>query len=147
MLKSRIAILSGALLLISSAVAETLIKESEAQLPVSPVTSLELRAITRGPGIRILSPDMASQKVTSPFPLRIAFEPHGGARIDLATVKVTYLRSSGIELLDRVRNGLSEKGIDIAAAEVPPGEHQIRISVQDSEGRQSNTMLYLNVAK
>ena len=49
--------------------------------------------------------------------------------------------------LDRVRGGLSEKGIDLAAAEAPPGEHQIRVTVQDSEGRQTTTLLTLKVVR
>lgn len=47
----------------------------------------------------------------------------------------------------RVKAGLSAGGIELAGAEVPPGEHQIRVTVQDSEGRQSSTVLQLNVVK
>ena len=137
-------ILAG-MLLATSALAETLIKESEARLPPAPVTAT--RSITRGPGIRILSPDAGGQSLASPFPLRIAFEPHGGAKIDLSTVRLTYLRSPSVDLTERVKAGLSEKGIDLKAAEVPAGEHQIRVSVQDSDGRQSNVVLNLNVTR
>lgn len=127
-----------------AAAAATLIKESEAKLPPAPATALETRGITRGPGVRVVSPESA---VTSPFPLRLAFEPRGGARIDLSSVKVIYLRSPTIDLLERVRGGLSEKGIDLEAAEAPPGEHQIRVTVQDSEGRQTTTLLTLKVVR
>ena len=139
-------ILAG-MLLATSAVAETLIKESEARLPPAPATATATRSITRGPGIRILSPDAGSLSLASPFPLQIAFEPHGGAKIDLSTVRLTYLRSPSVDLTERVKAGLSEKGIDLKAAEVPPGEHQIRVSVQDSDGRQSNVVLNLNVTR
>ncbi len=139
-------ILAG-MLLATSALAETLIKESEARLPPAPVTATATRSITRGPGIRILSPDAGSLSLASPFPLQIAFEPHGGAKIDLSTVRLTYLRSPSVDLTERVKAGLSEKGIDLKAAEVPPGEHQIRVSVQDSDGRQSNVVLNLNVTR
>ena len=139
-------ILAG-MLLATSAVAETLIKESEARLPPAPATAAATLAITRGPGIRILSPDAGSLSLASPFPLQIAFEPHGGAKIDLSTVRLTYLRSPSVDLTERVKAGLSEKGIDLKAAEVPPGEHQIRVSVQDSDGRVSNAVLNLNVVR
>lgn len=139
-------ILAG-MLLASSAMAETLIKESEARLPPAPATGPATRSITRGPGIRILSPVAGSQSLASPFPLQIAFEPHGGAKIDLSTVRLTYLRSPNVDLTERVKPGLSEKGIDLKAAEVPPGEHQIRVSVQDSDGRVSNAVLKLNVVR
>ena len=135
------------ILLTTGATAEILIKESEARLPPAPATSKATRSITRGPGIRILSPGAGSQAIVSPFPLQIAFEPHGGAKIDLATVRLTYLRSPNVDLTERVKAGVSDRGIDLKAAEVPPGEHQIRVSVQDSDGRQSNVVLNLNVAK
>ena len=60
---------------------------------------------------------------------------------------MTYLRTPNINLLDRVRGGLSEKGIDLVAAEAPPGEHQVRLTVQDSEGRQTSVLLNLNVVR
>lgn len=139
-------ILAGTLLA-TSAQAEILIKESEARLPPPLVATTATRAITRGPGIRVLSPETGSQSLASPFPLRIAFEPHGGAKIDVSTVRLTYLRSPTVDLTERVKAGLSEKGIDLKAAEVPSGEHQIRVSVQDSDGRVSNVVLHLNVAR
>lgn len=146
MLKPAVSFLFG-LLLVAGATADTLIKESEARLPPAPVAAPASRSITRGPGIRILSPDTGSPSLASPFALQIAFEPHGGAKIDLSSVKLTYLRSPNVDLTERIKAGLSEKGIDLKAAEVPPGEHQIRVSVQDSDGRISNAVFKLNVAK
>jgi hypothetical protein len=135
-----------AVLLINHAFADVLIKEAEARLPAAaPVPAS--RAITRGPTIRVLSPDVTAKSLSSPFPLRIAFEPHGGAKIDPASVKLTYLRIPNIELADRIRNGLTEKGVDLGSAEVPPGEHQIRVTVNDSEGRQSSVVINLSVVK
>ncbi len=143
-MKIGISILAG-MLLAAGVSAEPLIKESEARLP--PANTVATRAITRGPGIRILSPEVGSLTVTSPFQLRIAFEPRGGAKIDPATVKVMYLRTPEVDLTERVKSGLSEKGIDLKSAEVPPGDHQLRVTVQDSEGRQSNALLNLTVVK
>jgi len=143
MLKAGLTLLCG-LLMATSVVAEVLIKESEAKLPPAQATTPATRAITRGPGIRLVAPEGA---VVSPFPLRVVFEPRGGAKIDLSSVTMTYLRTPNVNLLDRVRGGLSEKGIDLVTAEAPPGEHQVRLTVQDSEGRQTSTLLNLNVVK
>lgn len=142
-MKAGLTLLCG-LLMATSVAAEVLIKESEAKLPPAPATAPATRAITRGPGIRVVSPEGA---VVSPFPLRVVFEPRGGAKIDLSSVTMTYLRTPNVNLLDRVRGGLSEKGIDLVTAEAPPGEHQVRLTVQDSEGRQTSTLLNLNVVK
>jgi hypothetical protein len=140
------ALFAMAVLLANPASADVLIKESEARLPAA-VPPPASRAITRGPTIRVLAPDVAAKSLTSPFPLRIAFEPHGGAKVDPSSVKLTYLRSPSIELVDRVKSGLTERGVDLASAEVPPGEHQIRVTVNDTEGRQSSVVLNLSVVK
>ena len=108
---------------------------------------LSTRAITRGPGIRVISPDPAQGAVKGAFELKVAFEAHGGAKVDPASVKVTYLKAAPVDLLDRVKAGLSASGIDLAGAEAPPGDHQIQISVQDTDGRRSTTVLRFSVVK
>lgn len=146
MTKRPFVLIFAAVVFSSGVAAATLISDAEAKLP-APAKVVATRAITRGPGIKVVSPDASADKIASPFPLRIAFEPRGGSKIDLSSVKLTYLKSPNVELLDRVKGGLSEKGIELANAEVPAGEHQIRVTIQDSEGRQTSTILTLNVVK
>lgn len=124
----------------------TLIKPDEAKLPAA-AGGLATRGITRGPAIKQVSPDPSAELVKAPFDLQVAFEPRGGAKIDLSSVKVTYLKASPVNLLPRVKPGLTETGISLAGTQVPPGEHQIEISVQDSEGRQASKVIMLNVGK
>ncbi|CAG0981086.1 hypothetical protein RHDC4_01887 [Rhodocyclaceae bacterium] len=135
----------GLLALSASSHAFKLINDEEAALPAA--ATMTTRGITRGPGIKLLSPDPAAAAVKAPFNLKVAFEPRGGAKIDPASVKVSYLKATPVDLLERVRPGLSEAGIELAGAEVPPGEHQIQVSVQDSEGRKASTVIRLTVAK
>lgn len=123
----------------------TLIKNDEAKQPPAGGV-LATRGISRGPGVKVVSPD-PSASVTSPFNLKVVFEPRGGAKIDTSAVKVTYLRATPVDLLPRVKAGLTEQGLALEGAETPPGEHQIQISVQDSEGRVTNTVVQLNVVK
>lgn len=123
----------------------TLIKNDEAKLP-SASGVLATRGISRGPGVKVVTPDPAAA-ISSPFNLKIAFEPRGGARIDPAATRVTYLKATPVDLLPRVKSGLSEQGLVLEGAETPPGEHAIQISVQDSEGRVTNTVIQLNVVK
>jgi hypothetical protein len=129
-----------------SAQAQVLITEKEAALPAGSAT-IATRAITRGPAIKVVSPDPASAEVKSPFALKIGFEPRGGAKIDPASVKVVYLKSPSVDLIDRVKVGLTEKGIALEAAQAPVGEHQIRVTVQDSEGRQTSQLIAFTVVK
>lgn len=127
-----------------SAQAVTLIKADEAKLPAA-AGALNTRGITRGPAIKVLTPDLSSLR--SPFDLQVAFEARGGAKIDPAATKIIYLKATPVDLLPRVKSGLSETGLTLPGAETPPGEHQIQISVQDSEGRTSQAVITLNVVK
>lgn len=127
-----------------SAQAFTLIKADEARLPAA-AGALNTRGISRGPAIKVLTPDLSSLR--SPFDLQVAFEARGGAKIDPAATRIIYLKATPVDLLPRVKSGLSESGLTLPGAETPPGEHQIQISVQDSEGRSSQAVITLNVVK
>ena len=127
-----------------SAEAVTLIKADEAKLPPA-AGVVATRGISRGPAIKVLTPDLAS--LTSPFDLKLAFEARGGAKIDPAATKVIYLKAKPVDLMPRVKSGLSESGLELPGAETPPGEHQIQIIVQDSEGRSSQVVVTLTVVK
>ena len=135
---------AAGLLISFSTHAFTLIKAEEAKLPAA-AGALNTRGISRGPAIKVLTPDLSA--LTSPFELKLAFEARGGAKIDPAATKVTYLKATPVDLLPRVKSGLSESGLVLPGAETPPGEHQIQISVQDSEGRTTQTVITLNVVK
>ena len=113
-------ILAG-MLLATSALAETLIKESEARLPPAPATATATRSITRGPGIRILSPDAGSLSLASPFPLQIAFEPHGGAKIDLSTVCLLYTSDAADE----------RSSVDLGGRRIIKKKNKIAATVSD----------------
>ena len=130
----------------SSSYAFKLIMDDEAKLPAA-AGSMTTRGITRGPGIKVVSPDLSAGPLKSPFNLKLAFEPRGGAKIDAASLKISYLKATPIDLLARVKSGVSESGIDLANAEIPPGEHSIQVSLQDSEGRKSTTVITLTVEK
>lgn len=128
------------------ALAAPLITDSEAGLPAAapPVVT---RAITRGPGVKVVSPDPSAESVKSPFNLKVVFEPRGGAKIDPGATRISYLKSPPVDLIERVKPGLSDSGIQLNSAEVPPGEHKISLTVQDSEGRKTNTVIHFKVVK
>jgi hypothetical protein len=77
---------------------------------------------------------------------KLIFRAYGGSTIDPSTLAVTYLRGSNIDLTQRIRTFVQPGGIDIPDAEVPPGEHTIRVEVKDSAGRTATTNLLLAVA-
>jgi hypothetical protein len=78
--------------------------------------------------------------------LQVMFESFGGAKIDLDSVKVTYLKTPNVDLTPRVKPFVQSAGIDIPDVELPLGEHMVRIDVKDSDGRIGTTSFVLKVA-
>jgi hypothetical protein len=98
------------------------------------------RAITRGPGIRILSDTEVS---ASGFPMRVSFQAHGGASIDAASLRLEYLKEPLIDLTARVVPGLRNAELDLPSVSVPRGVHPLRLSIRDSEGRATSVVFNL----
>ena len=117
-----------------------LVTADEAKLPAA-ATKPASRAITRGPGIKLTSPE----SVSGQFALKVGFEPRGESKIDLASVKVEYLKGNGIDLTERLKGGIKPAGIEIPTAAAPAGEHPIRVTVRDSEGRLGTAEFKLTV--
>lgn len=126
----------------SFAAAQTLqlITAKEATLPAAP--QVPTRGITRGPGVKLLSPQNVANGA---FAMRVAFEPRGGSKIDPASVEITYLKNPPVDLTSRVKSAIRPDGIDLASATAPAGDHPIRISVRDDEGRQGSLVINLSV--
>jgi hypothetical protein len=123
-----------------------LITADEAKLPLLPTTDLAFRAgISRGPTITLLSP--AATKVQSPVHLQLKFEGRGGAKIDVDSFKVTYLRNPTVDLTNRVKAFAKPAGVDVPEAEMPPGTHTIRAEIKDKDGRAGFLTFNLNVVK
>ncbi|QWD99464.1 hypothetical protein C2740_06890 [Polynucleobacter sp. MG-5-Ahmo-C2] len=125
--------------------AASLISAKEAALPPAAGT-LATRGISRGPAIKLASPE-ADTPVMAPFDFRVSFEPRGDAKIDPGSVKVVYMKSPFVDLTPRLKSAISANGIDFAKADVPPGTHTIRVTVKDTEGRETNSVLNLVVSK
>ena len=125
--------------------AASLISAKEAALPPA-AGALATRGISRGPAIKLASPE-ADTPVVAPFDFKVIFEARGDAKIDPGSVKVVYMKSPFVDLTPRLKSAISANGIDFAKAEVPPGTHTIRVTVKDSEGRETNSVLNLVVNK
>ncbi len=125
--------------------AAPLISPLEAALPQASGT-LATRGISRGPAVKLNSPEVDTP-VMSPFDLKVAFEARGESKIDPTSVKVMYLKSPFVDLTPRLKSAISANGIDFAKADVPPGTHTIRVTVKDTDGRETNTVLTLVVNK
>ena len=120
-----------------------LITPDEAKLP-APKQVASSRAITRGPRIEVS--DLDDGKLHSPLHFKLKFLAFGGSSIDMNTLTVTYLRGSNIDLTQRIKPFVRPTGVDIPDAEVPPGEHAIRVDLKDSDGRSATISFLLAVA-
>lgn len=138
------ALLSG-LLAQGAALAAPLITTKEAALPPA-AGALATRGISRGPAIKMVSPEPEAA-VKSPFNLKLNFEARGGEKIDPSSVKVVYMKSPFVDLTSRLQSAITPTGIDFQQAEVPPGEHTLRVTVKDSAGRETNSTMTIVVNK
>lgn len=117
-----------------------LITEAEAKLPA--VESRQ-RGVTRGPQIKQELPGADGAGVKVPMHLKVSFKGRGGAKIDLDSIRISYLRVPEIDLLPRLKPALTAQGIDVSDVRVPVGEHQIRVRVSDLDGRESVAIVML----
>jgi hypothetical protein len=134
------------LFLHAAAYAATLITPEEAALPAAPGEALT-RGISRGPGVKLVSPETDLGPVKAPFELKVAFEPRGGNAIDPASVKVMYLKTPSVDLTPRLQHSITETGIVFPDANVPVGEHDLKITVLDKDGRETNSVVHLVVVQ
>ena len=135
-----------ALALAGPAAAEELITPAEAALPSPADAGLTLRGITRGPAIEQIEPAPDAKSV-SPVSLKVTFTARNNASIDKDSVKITYLKSPAVDLTTRLKSHLTENGIEMSKADVPPGNHVIRIDLKDLQGRASTAMIKLSVGR
>ncbi len=122
-----------------------LITPEEARLPPPRLAvALSARGVTRGPQIEVFQD---ADPTHSPAHVLLKFTAHGGAKIDPATVQMTYLRTPDVDLTQRIKPFITDSGIDIPNAIVPPGSHMLRVDLKDSDGRTGTVNFTLNVAQ
>jgi hypothetical protein len=127
------------------AFAGQLITDDEARLPAQKgAVANSGRGITRGP--KILVPDGEAALQASPIRLLIKFQTFGGSSVDLEALKVTYLKSPVVDLTSRIKPFVLPTGIDMPDAQLPPGEHLLRVDIKDSDGRPASASFLLKIA-
>ncbi len=121
-----------------------LISADEAKLPPPKgAVGVATRGITRGPKVAYIG---AADATKSPMRLQLKFESFGGAKIDTDSLKVTYVKTPAVDLTPRLKPFIKSDGIDMPDAELPAGDHLIRVDVKDSDGRVATTSFTLKIA-
>lgn len=116
-----------------------LITPQEAALgPYQGQPMMMLRGIG-GPLIRIISPDEGDGTkvpvLSKPVHIKVLFEDSiSTAKVIMSSLKVTYLKLWGIDITDRLKPYISGDVIDVPQADIPEGDHSIRIEIKDSAG-------------
>lgn len=128
-----------------SAQAAPLITDDEAQRP-DDTQATATRGITRGPTVRFEAPQNVPVP-HKPFDFRVHFDAHGGSKIDPGSVRITYLKTPNVDLTPRLRPYISADGIDMAQAEVPAGEHTLKVELQDTDGHAGESVFTMTVPK
>lgn len=138
-------LLAGLLASAPCVYAAELITLKESKLPDAS-GGFATRGISRGPGIKVLSPE-PGMATAAPFEFKLEFTPRSGAPIDPSSVKVLYMKSPMVDLTPRVKSVITSEGLDFKDAKVPPGDHQMKIIVLDTEGREGTALINLTVVK
>jgi hypothetical protein len=118
-----------------------LITEQEASLPSESIV-YDSRGITRGPRIELVQPGATS---SSPLHFQLKFRSFGGVAIDTQSLHVVYLKKPEVDITSRVARFAQAAGVDIPDAEVPVGEHYLRVEVADLDGRTRRSVFSLKV--
>lgn len=122
-----------------------LITEGEAMLPPAPLEKAILP--DGGPKIAIVKPGDA-KSVTPPFEVDLIFGTGpSGKSIDYKSFKATLLALWGIDLTDRIKPYLSktDNRIYIKEAQVPSGNHRIKLTIADADGNITAKILKVEV--
>jgi hypothetical protein len=136
--------LASAIPALPALAAVVLITEEEAKLPpLKGAVATDLRGITRGPKVEFVADSDPSH---SPMHFRLSFVSYGGAKIDPASVKFTYLKTPSVDLTSRVKPFVQATGIDIPDTQLPAGDHMLRVDLKDLDGRTGTVIFALKVS-
>lgn len=101
---------------------------------------------TAGPLIKVSSPSGFSLK--SPVDFDIVVEPQDGAPVDMQSIRIEYkIGPAWINVTNRILQYASIKGSRLFAtgAELPSGNHALRVSVSDNKKRKTQAVVTFKV--
>lgn len=125
-------------LMTGAARAEWLIQPDEARAPDAPASlRLPMSLVSNGPRITVHKPELLNQ-VRSPVDILVTFAPsESGAKPDLSTLRVHLLKFINIDITDRMKKYIKGDRLDVTGAEVPTGNHRLRVTVADVTGQEN----------
>lgn len=97
-----------------------------------------------GPEISFLSPD-PDKTSFSPLKIMVKFTPREGSRVDISTLRVELLKLLTINITDRLKGYANNDGIFVDKAELPSGNHKIKVILGDTTGGITSKIFVLKV--
>ena len=76
-----------------------------------------------------------------------AFTPREGTQVDLKSFRLEYLKLISIDITGRVAGYLGPTGVRIERADLPPGDHKLRITLKDTKRGISQQVYSVKIAK
>ncbi len=104
-------------------------------------------AAVEGPGpLIVVQNPKALQRVHSPVKIQVSFEPgRSGLPPAMETLKVTLIGFFDIDLTDRVREYVEGTRLNVEEADLPTGNHRIRMAIRDTTGNPNERDLIVQV--
>ena len=93
-------------------------------------------AAVEGPGpLIVVSNPKALERVRSPVKIQVSFEPgRSGLPPAMETLKVTLIGFFDIDITDRLREYVEGTRLNVEEADLPTGNHRIRMAIRDTTG-------------
>ena len=113
----------------------------------NPAHDLVAKSIPGGPQIKIVSPEVTSDKLASPVDIEVKFQSSEGANIDMDSLKIYYLMFIKKDVTSRILEN-AEVGADsikASGAKLPSGKHKFLVEISDSEKRKSSEKFIVEV--
>ena len=99
-----------------------------------------------GPQIKVVEPS-PEREYRAPIKLIIAFLPKDGTQVDLKSFRLEYLKLISIDITEKVAKYLRPEGLRVDEADLPPGEHRLRMTLRDSVGGITQQVYSVRIAK
>ena len=113
----------------------------------NPEFDLIAKSIPGGPEIEIISPEVTSDKLSSPVDIEVQFQPSEGASIDMDSLKIYYLMFIKKDITKRILENaeIGPDSIKALGAELPSGKHKFLVEISDSAERKSSEKFIVEV--
>jgi len=99
-----------------------------------------------GPEIKVVEP-APDGEYRAPIKLIIDFIPRPGTQVDLKTFRLEYLKFVSVDITGRVAGYVGPTGVRVEKADLPPGDHKLRITLKDTAGGISQMVYLVKILK